>query len=430
MRCARRRTAGQGLVVSGCLPQRFREQLPKLLPEVDAFMGIDQVAQVSDIVKASCWTRRAQRIDSAPTAADAKSKVVAELNALPTAAPATPLVASDAAAAVHPGLRHAAFSPDAAPFRLSQNCRGLQSSLQLLHHSRGCAVRIGAVRNATSFGKRGNCLRDGVKELNLISQDSTYYGLDLRPARNGRSRRPKTSRRRRKRLPADTTTLCSLLRELNALPGDFWIRLLYTHPAHWTDELIADDCRMPESGALRGHAAAAYPSRTCSSGCAARRRSEYIVDLIERIRAGIPGIALRTTFIVGFPGETEACFESLLEFIRDDEVRAAGRLHLFARGRHARGENGRPDAGCREAGNAATAAMAEQLKVAAAGREIVRRAANCSVLGGKSRRMQENWLPRRVSSWEHGLVRSRRSSRRCRPRPLPGLPRRSRRAGH
>src|SRR5262250_1552855 len=73
---------GQGLVVAGCLPQRFREELPKLLPEVDAFMGIDQVAQVSDIVK-EAMARRAAKVQSPkPKVQSRKSKVVAKLNEL------------------------------------------------------------------------------------------------------------------------------------------------------------------------------------------------------------------------------------------------------------------------------------------------------------------------------------------------------------
>src|SRR5882757_8413647 len=73
---------GQGLIVSGCLPQRFRDELPKLLPEVDAFMGIDQVAQVSDIVK-QALARRAEKIHNPPSAVPTrKKKVTSRLNEL------------------------------------------------------------------------------------------------------------------------------------------------------------------------------------------------------------------------------------------------------------------------------------------------------------------------------------------------------------
>ena len=126
-----------------------------------------------------------------------------------------------------------------------------------------------------------------------------------------------------KSLPADATTICTLLRELNALPGDFWIRLLYTHPAHWTDELIQTIAECPKVARYVD-----IPLQHIHENMLERMRREtsrqYIVDLIRRIRAGIPGIALRTTFIVGFPGETEAHFEALLEFIREARFERLG----------------------------------------------------------------------------------------------------------
>ncbi len=108
--------------------------------------------------------------------------------------------------------------------------------------------------------------------------------------------------------------MSALLRELKEIEGDFWIRLLYTHPAHWSDELIQTiaECRK----------VARYidmPLQHIDEAMLGRMRREtsraHIEDLIVRLRAGMPGIAVRTTFIVGFPGETDAEFESLLEFI-------------------------------------------------------------------------------------------------------------------
>src|SRR4029077_19854239 len=152
---------------------------------------------------------------------------------------------------------------------------------------------------------------EGVKELNLISQDSTYYGLDLRPDRTGSIAAPERFTAAAKALPVNATTLCTLLRELNDLPGDFWIRLLYTHPAHWTDELIQTIAACPKVVRYVD-----MPLQHIHEAMLERMRREtsqkHIVDLIRRIRAGVPGIALRTTFIVGFPGETEDYFETLL----------------------------------------------------------------------------------------------------------------------
>jgi len=104
-----------------------------------------------------------------------------------------------------------------------------------------------------------------------------------------------------------------LLRALNALPGDFWIRLLYTHPAHWTDELITTIAECPKVARYVD-----MPLQHIHENMLERMRREttrkHIVDLIAKIRAGIPGIAIRTTFIAGFPGETGRMFPRLARF--------------------------------------------------------------------------------------------------------------------
>ena len=148
-------------------------------------------------------------------------------------------------------------------------------------------------------------MAEGAREINLISQDTTYYGMDLWEEKAG------------PRQPVDSTrglTLAGLLREIEKIEGNFWIRLLYTHPAHWSDELIATiaACR---------HVARYIdiPLQHIDESMLRRMRREtsraHIEDLIAKLRAGIPGVALRTTFIVGFPGETETEFETLLDFL-------------------------------------------------------------------------------------------------------------------
>jgi len=244
-------------------------------------------------------------------------------------------------------------------------------------------------------------IADGVKEINLISQDSTYYGLDLRPNHSRAISSPEKFNAAAKSLAADATTICTLSRELNALKGDFWIRLLYTHPAHWTDELIQTiaECKK----------VACYidiPLQHIHENMLERMRREtsqqYIVDLIKRIRAGIPGIALRTTFIVGFPGETEASFNALLDFIRETKFE---RLGVFA---YSKEDGTRAGAMAGQLSDKVKQkrrelAMAAQHKVAIAvsesfvGREIkvlIEGEANAKQLQGAN-----------VSSWEHGLIR-------------------------
>ena len=146
---------------------------------------------------------------------------------------------------------------------------------------------------------------EGVKEINLISQDTTYYGMDLWTEKAG------------PRQPVDSSrgpTLAALLREIQKIDGDFWVRLLYTHPAHWSGELIDTIAECDKVARYID-----MPLQHIDEAMLGRMRREtsrgHIENLIASLRAGIPGVAIRTTFIVGFPGETDEEFESLLEFI-------------------------------------------------------------------------------------------------------------------
>jgi ribosomal protein S12 methylthiotransferase len=128
------------------------------------------------------------------------------------------------------------------------------------------------------------------------------------------------------RTPVDSsrgTALTSLLRELNALEGDFWIRILYTHPAHWSDELIRTIAECPKVARYVDMPLQHISDRMLSA-MQRETSGQYIRDLVQRIRAGIPGIALRTTFIVGFPGETEADVDELCDFIREARFERLG----------------------------------------------------------------------------------------------------------
>jgi ribosomal protein S12 methylthiotransferase len=166
-------------------------------------------------------------------------------------------------------------------------------------------------------------LKNGVRELNLISQDTTWYGRDLiRQARKSPSSL---------KLPAEITSeeqdraglIAYLLRKVSALRGDFWVRLLYTHPAHWSPELI--------EAMARAKKAVKYvdiPLQHIHPGMLERmgRRTpeKAIRKLLEEIRRGIPGVTLRTTFIVGFPGETDEYFQSLLDFVAEQRFQKVG----------------------------------------------------------------------------------------------------------
>ena len=244
-------------------------------------------------------------------------------------------------------------------------------------------------------------IADGVKELNLISQDSTYYGLDLRPQHSRAISSPEKFSAAARSLSADSTTICSLLRELNSLKGDFWIRLLYTHPAHWTDELIRTIAECPKVARYVD-----IPLQHIQGNMLERMRREtsqqYIVDLIRKIRAGVPGIALRTTFIVGFPGETGVGFQTLLDFIRETKFE---RLGVFAYSKEDGTLAGKmagqlPDQikkHRRELAMAAQHKIARRVSESFVGREIK------VLVEGRANEKQLQQAS--VSSWEHGLVR-------------------------
>ena len=416
----------QGLIVSGCLPQRFREELPKLLPEVDAFMGIDQVSDVSRIVH-EAWQHRARRLQS-PAAAPrpkrpASSALATKMRGEQVGRTILSASASSAPSLEAPVVEVAArpnYIPDYATprFRLTPGHFAYVKIAEGCNHP--CSFCIiprmrGGHRSralADIVREARGLLAEGVKELNLISQDSTYYGLDLRPVRQGSIAAPEKFSAAARALPPENPTLCALLTELNALPGEFWIRLLYTHPAHWTDDLIQTIARCDKVARYVD-----MPLQHIHPLMLERMRREtsreYIEDLIGRIRRGIPNIALRTTFIVGFPGETEACFESLLEFIQRTRFERLG-VFTYSKEEATRAggmANQVPEKTKRARRARAMTAQLEVSRSLAAnfvGREIkalIEKPATAQELAGAQ-----------IHSWEHGLIRETNS----RPDPLRG----------
>jgi ribosomal protein S12 methylthiotransferase len=396
---------GQGLIVSGCLPQRFREELPKLLPEVDAFMGIDQVEQVPQIVQQAI-AHRQQRLANPPPKRVKKIKITQKIRELDLAKP------EQHHAPVEP-INTVAIRPKYIPdyqtprFRLTPNHFAYLKIAEGCNHP--CSFCIIPRMRGSHRSRQQNdiiseartLIADGVKEINLISQDSTYYGLDLRPERNGSIAAPDKFTAAAKSLPANATTLCTLLRELNSIEGDFWIRLLYTHPAHWTDELIQTIAASPKV-VRYVDMPLQHIHQTMLERMRRETSQEYIETLVKRIRAGIPGIALRTTFIVGFPGETEAYFSELLRFIREARFERMG-VFTYSHEEGTRAgsmSNQVPDEVKQDRRNRA---MAEQLKVA--------QSISQSHVGKDLRVLVEKPATEKelrgadVSSWEHGLIR-------------------------
>lgn len=424
---------GQSLIVSGCLPQRFRDELPKLLPEVDAFMGIDQVARAADIVKEAV-ANRAGKINSTSNIQRpaSKKKITGRFAEMDRGQPADDhkksntlrgtvkfgrtrtAVALPSALDPRPSTilevhSRPTFIPDFATprFRLTPRHFAYVKIAEGCNHP--CSFCIiprmrGSHRSrqpSDIVAEAKALIAEGVKEINLISQDSTYYGLDLRPNHSRAISSPEKFSAAAKSLGADATTICTLLRELNSLDGDFWIRLLYTHPAHWTDELIQTIAECPRVARYVD-----IPLQHIHENMLERMRREtsrqYIVDLIKKIRTGVPGIALRTTFIVGFPGETETSFETLLDFIRQTRFERLG-VFTYSKeeGTRAGAMSGQIPEQLKQ--KRRDLAMAEQHKIA---RQISESfvGRNLKVLiEGKAGAKQLQAA--NVSSWEHGLVR-------------------------
>jgi len=384
----------QALIVSGCLSQRYRKELPKLMPEVDAFMGVDQVEQVGDIVRQAVGNRGSrlgqvkekQNGNEIETSTVPLGEPLVDIHSRPDYIPAFET----------PRLR---LTPDHFAYvKIAEGCNH-PCSFCIIPRMRGSHR---SREQADIVQEARQLMADGVKELDLISQDSTYYGLDFREGHRSNIASPERFTAAANELPADASTLASLLRELNAIEGDFWVRILYTHPAHWTEEIIS---AIAECQKVVNYVD--MPLQHIHDAMLERMRREttgqYIRDLIKRIRKGIPGIAIRTTFIVGFPGETEEYFESLLDFMR--EVRFE-RLGVFTYSN----EDG-TKAGVMESQLTYEQKKSRRERAMAVQLDISREIAAMQV--GKIMRVlvekqadEEELKQANTSSWEHGLIRT------------------------
>jgi len=271
-----RKGGRQRLIVSGCLSQRFANELAAEIPEVDAFIGLDQVAEAGEIIEKLLQTQP----ESPPVnLVGGRSRFIPDFDT--PRFQLTPL--------------HFAY------VKIAEGCNH-PCSFCVIPQMRG-RHRSRSIESIEEEVKR--LVGAGVKEINLISQDTTYYGMDLWADKAG-PRQPVDSGR--------GPTLTRLLERLATIDGEFWIRLLYTHPAHWSRELMDAVSANPKVAKYVD-----IPLQHIDDQVLREMRREtsrqHIEDLIAEMRERIPGVFLRTTFIVGFPGETEDQFQVLLDFI-------------------------------------------------------------------------------------------------------------------
>ncbi len=280
-----RRRPDQKLIVSGCMSQRYAHELRVSLPEVDAFIGLDQVGELGGIIEnlvaqdSILRTKKNASWKLAPLFTDTRPTYIPDYD--------TPRFRLTPSHSVYLKIAEGCNHP--CSFCVIPQMRGR-------HRSRSPESVLAEIRRLVA---------EGVREINLISQDTTYYGMDLWTEKAG------------PRQPVDSSrgpNLAALLREIQNIDGDFWVRLLYTHPAHWSDELIETIAACDKIARYID-----MPLQHIDENMLRKMRREtsrgHIERLIDKLRAGIPGVALRTTFIVGFPGESEPEFEELVRFI-------------------------------------------------------------------------------------------------------------------
>lgn len=257
---------GQILIAAGCLPQRDRELVVREIPHLDGVLSTRRWMDILEIV------------EKIKTSGDRKSPVYH--------IPEVATVGTD-----EKDVLRAAIQGSSAYLKIADGCRRLCAFCSI-PFIKGTAVSrpMEAILQETAFLEE-----NGIKEINLIAQDVTDYGSDL----------------------GLKDALPDLLEKIHQTsPNIPWVRLLYAYPGAVSDRLIAQLCE--------GRVVLPYldiPLQHANPDTLKRMKRpsnmEWVYNTIEKLRLGNPDIALRTTFIVGYPGETDKEFETLLNFIRE-----------------------------------------------------------------------------------------------------------------
>jgi ribosomal protein S12 methylthiotransferase len=273
----------RAVIVTGCLPQRYGAELARELPEVDAFIGTSSFQEIAGILDDTLAGRsRGVYVEAGRTH-----------------------LYDDRSPRVLVGQGHTAY------LKIAEGC------------DRTCSFcAIPAIRGRFQSRTLDSVLAEaeqlasiGVREINLVAQDSTAWGKDLvaRGMGGGAVEIPESGRPR----------LETMLRALDEVEGLDWIRLLYLYPTAVSDELIeilASARRvLPYVDVPLQHASDRILALMKRGSTEARQRR-----LVERLREGIPGVTLRTTYMVGFPGEDEDDFERLCAFVRETRFDRVG----------------------------------------------------------------------------------------------------------
>ncbi|MBU0992435.1 MAG: 30S ribosomal protein S12 methylthiotransferase RimO [Proteobacteria bacterium] len=253
----------KNLIVAGCLPERFKNDIESTLPEVDAFIGTGAYDQIGDI------------LEKLQKKALGKKTIYPDPDILALQKYETPRLRS---------TMHMAY------VKIAEGCSSrctycIIPKLRGRHRSRA----IEDIRKESL-----SLVSSGVKELVLIAQESTFYGKDLVPPQG----------------------LAGLLDTLSGISPHIWIRVLYGHPQSMAKDMIKT-IKTHDNICAYFDLPVQHASGRILKKMGRRYNTEFLKDLFLNIRSEIPAAALRTTLITGFPGETEEDFDCLVEFVND-----------------------------------------------------------------------------------------------------------------
>src|SRR6187402_2851490 len=252
------------VIVAGCLVERYRDDLMKELPEVDAFIG---TSQINDILKAADEEFDAKALTITPIGNKTSTYLYDEY---------TPRMRATES--------HTAF------IKIAEGC------------DRPCAFcSIPSMRGSFRSRRFGSIIEEardlakqGVKEVVLIAQDSSRYGEDL----------------------GEVDALAALIRALGEIEELEWVRVMYAYPTHISDAFLAAIAETSKAVKYLDMPLQ-HASRNVLKLMKRGGNRESLERLIARVREKVPGITIRTTFITGFPGETDEDFEELMAFVRN-----------------------------------------------------------------------------------------------------------------
>ncbi|MDT8716407.1 30S ribosomal protein S12 methylthiotransferase RimO [Clostridium sp. 19966] len=252
------------LIATGCLTQRYNKEIQELMPEVDIILGVNDYNKIKE-----CIDKFYQD----------KNRIL--------------LCSSNENNFINEGKRIISTGKNYAYIRIGEGCNN-NCTYCAIPSIRG-RYRSRSIENIVDEAK--NIVEQGIKEIILVAQDTTMFGIDIYGRRN---------------LPV-------LLKELSKIENLHWIRLLYCYPEEITDDLI-DEIQNNPKVCKYIDIPIQHISNNVLKRMGRRGSKEDILSVIRKLRSKIPNIAIRSTFIVGFPGESESDFNELKEFVKEEKI--------------------------------------------------------------------------------------------------------------